>query len=70
MKEEKRLKYIRGVEGRYWNENVSARRNGLRKNAETAISCRGPGPTRKERDIPVVGRRRTWLRIRARVAQQ
>ena len=36
-----------GVEGRYWNEIVSARPNGLREKAETAISCRGPGPTRK-----------------------
>ena len=25
-----------------------ARPNGLRENAETAISCRGPGPTRKK----------------------
>ena len=39
---------VRGVEGRYWNESVFARPNGLRKKAETAISCRGPGPTRKK----------------------
>ena len=39
---------IRGVEGIYWNENVSARPNGLREKAETAISCRGPGSTRKK----------------------
>ena len=54
---------IRGVEGRYWNENVSARPNGLHEKAETAITCRGPGPTRKKKEIAVVGRRRTWLQI-------
>ena len=43
------LRDIRGVKGRYWNENVFARPNGLREKAETAISCRGPGPTRKKR---------------------
>ena len=31
------------------NENIFARPNGLRENAETAISCRGPGPARKNR---------------------
>ena len=36
-----------GVEGRYWNENVSARLNGLREKAENAISCRASVPTRK-----------------------
>ena len=45
MKEEQHLRDIPGVEGRYWNLNVSAR---LREKAETAISCRGPGPTRKK----------------------
>ena len=45
------LRDIRGVEGRYWNENVSARPNGLREKTETAISCRGPGPTRKKKEI-------------------
>ena len=29
------LKDVRGVEGRFWNENVSARPTGLRKKAET-----------------------------------
>ena len=48
VKEEKHLD-IRGVEGRYWNENASARTNGLRRKAETAISCREPGSTRKKR---------------------
>ena len=47
VKEEKHLRDIPGVERRYWNENVAARPNGLREKAETAISCRGPGPTRK-----------------------
>ena len=52
MKEEKEaLRDVRGVGGRYWNESVSARPNGLRENAETAISCRGPGPTRKKKGI-------------------
>ena len=50
MKEEKHLRDIRGVEGRCWNENVSARPNGLREKAETTISLRGPGPTRKKRN--------------------
>ena len=33
--------------------------SGVRENAETAISCGGPGPARKKRGIPpvVVGRR-------------
>ena len=42
---------VRGVEGRCWDENVFARPNGLREKAETAISCRGPGPTRKKKEI-------------------
>ena len=29
--------------------HLSARPNRLRENAETAISCRGPGPARKKR---------------------
>ena len=59
MKEEEHLRDLRGVKRRNRNENVFARPDGLRANAETAISCRGHGPARKkERDIPVVGRRR------------
>ena len=42
---------IRRVEGRYWNENVPARPNGLQKKAETAISCRGPSSSREEEDV-------------------
>ena len=35
--------------------NVFVRPNGLRENAETAVSCRGPGPARKKKKvIPVV----------------
>ena len=62
---------MQGVEEKYWSENVSARPNGIREKAETAISRSGPGPTRKKEipGIPVVGRRRTWLQICARVAQ-
>ena len=70
VNEEERLRDIRGVEGIYWNENVSARPNGLREKAEPAISCRAPEPyQKKERDVPVVGRR-TWMHICGRVAQQ
>ena len=34
VKEEEHLRDIRGFEGRYWNENISARPNGLREKAE------------------------------------
>ena len=40
---------IREVKRRNRNENVFARPNGLRENAATAISCRGPGPARRKR---------------------
>ena len=43
------LRDLRWVKKRDWNENVFALPNGLRENAETAISCRGPGPARKKR---------------------
>ena len=43
------LKRFTGVKRRNRNENVFARPNGLRENAETAISWRGPGPARKKR---------------------
>ena len=49
VKEEKHLRDIREVGGRSWNENVFARPNGLREKAETAISCRGRGLTRKNK---------------------
>ena len=51
VNQEKHSRDIREVEGRYWNENALARPNGLREKAETAISCRGPGPTRKKKEI-------------------
>ena len=38
--EKKHLRDIRGIEGRNRTENVFARPNGLRENAETALSCR------------------------------
>ena len=47
----KGLRDIRGVEGRYWHENVSARPTELREKADAAISCNGPGPTTKEKEI-------------------
>ena len=50
-KEEKHLRDIPGIEGRYWNESASARPDGLREKAETAIWCRGTGPTRKKKEI-------------------
>ena len=60
----------RGVKRRDGNENVFARPNELRENAESVISCRGPGPARKkEVRIPVVGRSRRMHRC-ALVAKQ
>ena len=44
-------RYSREVKRRNRNENVFARPNGLRENAETAISCRGPGPARKKKEV-------------------
>ena len=54
------LKDTRGIKRRDGNENLFARPNGLREIAETATSCRGPGPDIKkgERDTPVPGRRK------------
>ena len=45
------LRDLRGVKRRNRNENVFARPNGLRENAETAISCRGPGPAGKKKKV-------------------
>ena len=52
------LRDLREVKRRNRNENVFARPNGLRETAETSISCRGPGPARKKKEVPVIGRRR------------
>ena len=49
MNEKEHVKDLRGVKRRSRDENVFARPNGLRENAETAMSCRGPGPARKKR---------------------
>ena len=49
VKEEKHLRDMREVGGRCWNENVFALPNGLREKAEPATSCRGRGPTRKNK---------------------
>ena len=46
-----RRRDIRGVKRRDINENVFARPTGLRENAGNAISCRGPGPARKRKEI-------------------
>ena len=40
---------IREVKRRNRNESVFTRPYGLRENAETAISCRGPGHARKKK---------------------
>ena len=48
VEEEEHLRYLWGVKRRNRNENVFARPNGIREKAETAISCRGPGPARKK----------------------
>ena len=42
------LRDLRGVKKRNNNINVFERPNGLHENAETAMSCRGPGPARKK----------------------
>ena len=78
MKEEKHLVEIYGglrEDIRMKTTYVaSARPDGLREETETPISCGGPEePSRKKKEIPgipVVGRRRTWLQICARLAQQ
>ena len=50
VKEEEHLRDIRRVQ-RCGNENVFARPNGLRENAETVISCREPGPARTKKEV-------------------
>ena len=47
VKKEEHLRDLRGIKGRDRNGNVFPRPNGLRENAETAISSRGPGPRQK-----------------------
>ena len=42
---------IRKVQRRGWNANVFARPNGLRGKADTAISCRGPGPATTKKEV-------------------
>ena len=67
------LRDLRGVKRRNRNENVFARPNRLRESAETAISCRRPGPTRKMKGvpgIPVVEGRRKKLHRCALIAKQ
>ena len=70
------LEIIGGVKRRDRNEkNVFTRPNGLRENAENAISCRGPGPARKKKRvyhtrIPIVGWRRTKAHIGTLLAMQ
>ena len=51
VKEEEHLRDLRGVKRRNRNENVFARPNRLRESAETAISCRRPGPASKKKEV-------------------
>lgn len=48
---ERAPEFIRGVERRDENKNVSARPTGLRENIETAISGGGSGLVRKEKEM-------------------
>ena len=63
VKDEEDLRDLREVKRRNRNENVFARPNRLRENPETAISCRGPGPAKKRKEVYLHsrggGRRRT-----------
>ena len=51
VKLEKHFGDMGGNKRRNRNENVFAQPNGLRENAETAFSCRGPGPARKKKEV-------------------
>ena len=68
VKEEEHLRDLLEVKRRHRNENVFARPNGLRENAETAISCRRSGPA--ERGILVFERRRKKMHRCTLVAKQ
>ena len=59
VKEEEHSKRHTAERG-YRNQNAFSRPKGLRENAETAISCRGPGPPRKKKEVYqyIVERRR------------
>ena len=68
MNEEEHSRDVRGVRRRHSDENVFARPNGPRENAETAMSCRGHGPAK--RNIPVVGMRKRKMHRCALVAKR
>ena len=61
---------LRRVKRRSRNGNVFARPNGLRENAESAISCRGPGRARKKKEVPVVQGRKKKMHRWALEAKQ
>ena len=42
---------LREIKRRDWYENIFPWPNRLRENAETALSCRGPGTTRKNKEV-------------------
>ena len=48
---EEHLEIYGRVRGEIIIENVFTRPIGLRENAETAISCRGPGPARTKKEV-------------------
>ena len=50
VKEEEHFEIYGGLR-RNWNENAFARPNGLGEDAETLISYRGPGPSRKKKEV-------------------
>ena len=50
-KAEEHFRDLRGVKRRNRNDNVFARPDGRRANAETTISCRGPGLARKKKEV-------------------
>ena len=58
------------IEGRNRNENVTARPDGLREIAETALSCRRPGPARKKKEVYTVNSREEEEEIDARTARR
>ena len=51
MKEEKHLKIYGGLRGDIGMKTYLHGPSGLREKAETAISCWGPGSTRKKKEI-------------------
>ena len=71
VEEEKRLDIYGKFTEDIVTQKVFSRPNGLRDRAETAISCKRPGLIiNRNRYTSVVGSRRAWMHMYARVAQQ